>query len=147
DALAASAKLHDLPLLRGWFADEEFLRGVAAKLDEVLVSPLYIDEQQRQEQMARVVAEAAETYLDADRRALLSARLFAVAEHLGERGDAAHGRAAAAAARALAAGAPAAAIPFARVLVEKAFPPTGPSAPGPAPAAPASQSPLIVAPR
>ena len=147
DALAASAKLHDLPLLKSWLADEDYLHGVAAKLDEVMVSPLYIDERQRQEQAARVVAEAAEAYLDAGRRQLLSARLFAVAAHLQERGDVAHARAAGAVARALASGAPAASIPFARLLVEKAFPPAGPSAPGPTPAAPPSESPLIVAPR
>lgn len=148
DALAASAKLHDLPLVKRWLADEEFLRGVAAKLDEVLVSPLYVDERQRAEQMARVVADSAEAYLDADRRRLLSARLFAVAASLEARDDTAHARAAAAAARALAAGTPAAEIPFARLLVAKAFPPAGPSTPGP-PAAPppVPDSPLIVAPR
>jgi hypothetical protein len=147
DALAASGKLHDLPLLKGWIAEEQFLRDVAAKIDEVLVSPLYIDERQRNEQLARIVADAAERYFDAGRRALLSPRLFAVAAHLQARGDAAHARAAAAAARALAAGTPAAAIPFARLLVEKAFPPAGPSAPAPAPAPPTAESPLIVAPR
>jgi hypothetical protein len=147
DALAASGKLHDLPLLKGWIAEEGFLRGVAAKIDEVLVSPLYIDERQRNEQLARVVADAVEAYFDAPRRALLSPRLFAVAAHLQARGDAAHARAAAAAARALADGTPAAAIAFARLLVEKAFPPAGPSAPGPAPAPAAPESPLIVAPR
>jgi hypothetical protein len=148
DALAASAKLHDLPLVKSWLADEEFLRGVAAKLDEVMVSPLYVDERQRAEQMARIVADSAEAYLDAERRRLLSARLFAVAAHLRSRGDDAHARAAAAAARALAAGTPASEIPFARLLVAKAFPPAGPSGPGPgAPPPPAPESPLIVSPR
>ncbi len=149
EALAASGKLHDLPLMKSWIAEEEYLRGVAAKLDEVTVSPLYLDERQRSEQMARVVAEAADGYLDPERRRVVSARLFAVAEHLQERGDPAHARAAAAAARALAGGVPASAIPFARLLVEKAFPPSGPSAPGsPAPAAPESpESPLILSPR
>jgi hypothetical protein len=145
DALAASAKLHDLPLMKGWLAEEPFLRGVAAKLDEVLVSPLYIDERQRGEQMARVLAEAVETYFDAERRGLVASRLYAVAEHLQERGDPAHAQAAAAAARALAGGAPAEVIPFARLLVEKAFPPPAPAAPAPPPEAPSS--PLIVAPR
>jgi hypothetical protein len=147
DAVSASAKLHDLPLLKSWMADEDFLRGIAAKLDEVLVSPLYLDERQRQEQLARLVSEAAETYLDAERRALLASRLFAVAAHLRERGDDAHARTAAATARAIASGAPAASVPFARLLVAKAFPPAGPSAPGPEAAPPAAESPLIVAPR
>ncbi len=149
DALGASAMLHDLPLLKGWLADEAFLRGVAAKLDEVAVSPLYIDERQRTDQLRRVIAEAVDSYFDADRRRVLSSRLFAVAEHLVERGDPAHARAAAAAARALAAGTPPAAIPFARLLVEKAFPPQGPSSPAPA-ASPEPSPPggsLIVAPR
>lgn len=148
DAIAASGKLHDLPLMKSWIAEEEYLRGVATKLDEVTVSPLYLDERQRSEQMARVIAEAVDGYLDPGRRRVLSARLLAVAEHLQERGDAAHARAAAAAARALAGGLPGSAIPFARLLVEKAFPTSGPSAPGPAPVAPAAaEAPLIVAPR
>lgn len=142
EALAASGKLHDLPLLAGWIADAAYLRPLAARLDEIAVSPLYLDERQRAEQAARAVAEAVDGYLDADRRRLLSARLFAVAEHLRGRGDPAHARAAAAAARAVAAGAPASAVPFARLLVEKAFPP----GPEPAPGAP-PPSPLLVSPR
>ncbi len=146
EALAASAKLHDLPLLKGWLAEESYLRAVAAKLDEIAVSPLYIDERQRAEQSARTVAEAVDGSLDADRRRVLTARLFTVAEHLRERGEPAHASSAAAAARALAAGAPASAIPFARLLVEKAFPPSGPSQPGAAPErSPASH--LVVSPR
>jgi hypothetical protein len=145
DALAASAKLHDLPLMKGWLADEPFLRGVAAKLDEIEVSPLHLDERQRSERLARTVAEAVDAYLDPERRRLLAARLFAIAEHLRERGDPAHAAAAAAAARALAAGTPAAGIPFARLLVEKAFPPEGP--PAPAGDEAAAPSPLILAPR
>ncbi len=147
EALAASAKLHDLPLLKGWLADETYLRGVAGKLDEAAVSPLYIDERQRAEQMRRLLAEAVEGYFDAERRRILAARLFAVAEHLEERGDPAHARAAAAAARALAGGTAPSAIPFARLLVEKAFPPQGPSSPPPAPEHSADPSgPLIIAP-
>jgi len=93
----------------------------------------------------RVLATAADAYLDDTRRAKLSARLLAVAVHLGSRGDEAHAHAAAAAARALAAGAPAGEIPFVRGLVWKAFPPQ-PSVP-PRPDAGAAESPLIIAPR
>lgn len=143
EALAASGELHDLPAFRGWIADEPFLRKVAARLDEVAVSPLYLDERQRAEQMARVLAEAVGGSLDGERRPLLSARLFAAAADLAARGDEAHARRAAAAARAMRAGTPAAEIPFARRLVEKAFPPAGPAAPSPAP----PPSPLVVAQR
>ncbi len=151
DALAASAALHDLPLLKGWLADEDFLRGVAAKLDEAGVSPLYVDERQRAERMAGIVADAVDAWLDPARRRLLVSRLFAVAEHLRDTGEAAHADAAAAAARALAAGAPASAVPFARLLVEKAFPTAPPEAAGspdaPPRTAPSPESPLIVPPR
>ncbi|ACG72417.1 conserved hypothetical protein [Anaeromyxobacter sp. K] len=149
-ALEASGALHDLPLLRGWLADEGYLREVAARLDEVAVSPLYLDERQRAEQMARVLDEAVVRYLEPPRRALLAGRLYSVAEHLDAAGDAANARAAAAAARALVAGRPAGEIPFARRLLEKAFPPAAPAAAGPDAGAPPpgeAGSPLIVAPR
>jgi hypothetical protein len=146
EALAGSAALHELPLLRGWLAEEGYLRAVAAKLDEIAVSPLYLDERQRAEQMSRLVAEAADAYLDAARRPVLAGRLHAVAEHLEERGDGAHARAAAAAARAIAAGSPAQAIPFARLLVEKAFPPPSPAS-SDLDAPPPGEEPLIVGPR
>ncbi len=146
DAVAASGKLHDLPLFRGWLADEGYLRAVAAKLDEISVSPLYIDDRQRAEQLARAVADAVDAYFDEARRRRHAARLFAVAEHLEARGDVAHARSAAATARALLGGAPPHAVPFARLLVEKAFP-AATSAPAaerpPSPGAP----PLIVPPR
>jgi hypothetical protein len=146
DAVAASGKLHDLPLFRGWLADEAYLRGVAARLDEVSVSPLYIDDRQRAEQMARVVADAVDGYFDDERRRRHAARLHAVAEHLEARGDVAHARSAAATARALLAGAPPHGIPFARLLVEKAFPLAPPAAAAGSPP-PSGAPPLIVAPR
>jgi hypothetical protein len=145
DALAASGELHDLPLLAPWLADEMFLREVATRLDEIAVSPLYVDEAQRAAQMARTVSDAVDRYFDAGRRATLSARLLSVAEHLLAHGDPAHARAAAAAARALARETPAGEIPFARLLVEKAFPPQPPPGGAP-PEPPGAGSPLIVAP-
>jgi hypothetical protein len=123
EALLASGALHDLPLLRGWLPDEPFLREIGGRLEEVAVSPLYLDDLQKREQMARIVAEAVDRSIeDAGRRARLAARLFAVADHLDRAGEAAHARAAASAARAVSAGAPARDVPFARRLVEKAFP-------------------------
>ncbi len=144
EALERSGGLHDLPMLRGWLADEEVLRGLAHRLDEVAVSPLYIDQRQRAEQAARAVADATEAWLDEPRRRRLSARLFAVARHLERLGHEASARAAAAAGRALVAGRPASRIPFARILVEKAFPP-GATASAEAPSA--DDRSLIVAPR
>ena len=106
EALAASAKLHDLPLLRGWLAEEDFLRALAAKLDEVAVSPLYLDERQRLEGMTRRHRGRRGSLLRRGApRASLSARLFAAAEHLdGARRRGRTPALAAAAARALAGG-------------------------------------------
>lgn len=146
EAVAASAALHELPVFRSWLADEDFLRRIAGRLDEVQVSPLYIDERQRGAQLDRVVADAVEEYLDPARRERLSARLLAMSEHLLERGDGTSARAAAATARAVASGRTGSSIPFARLLVEKAFSRSGPAPEAETPAEPAG-SPLIVAPR
>jgi len=143
-AVQESARLHELPLLRGWLAGEDALRALAQKLDEIAVSPLYLDDQQRAEQSARAIADAVQAYFaDAPRRARWAARLLSVAAHLADSGDAVHARLAAAASRALTRGDDASTIPFARLLVEKAFPAAEP------PAAPAGEprAPLIVSPR
>jgi hypothetical protein len=146
EALAASGALHAQPLFATWMADEPFLREIAAKLDEVAVSPLYVDDRQRAEQLVRTVADAVDRYLeDGGRRAALSRRLLAIAGHLRERGDLPRANAAAAAGRALAAGAAARDVPFARTLVEKAFPGVRP--PEPPPESASSGSPLVIAPR
>lgn len=147
-ALAASGALHDLPLFKGWLADEDYLRTLAARLDEVQVSPLYIDEQQRTAELDRRLAAAVEAYLDPARRATLARRLTAMAEHVAQGGDAETASRTAAVARALGGGTPGADIPFARMMVVKAFARRGiPATPGAPAAEPGAGSPLIVAPR
>lgn len=141
-AVEGSGALHELPVLRSWLADEDHLRDLARRLDEIAVSPLYLDERQRSEQAARAVAESAERWLDEPRRRRLAGRLLAAAVHLQALGDASHARAAAAVAHALAAGVPVSRVPFARMMVEKAFP-ARPARPAPGPSEPS----LIVAPR
>jgi len=143
--VGASAALHGLPMLRGWLADEEALRGLAQKLDEIAVSPLYVDDRQRGEQIALTVARAVDAYFDEPRRQRVAARLFATAAHLRDLGDPERAASAAAVARALLAAVPAADIPFARLLVEKAFPSAVPAA-RPAEAAGPAES-LIAPPR
>lgn len=123
EAVDASAGLLDLPVLRGWLADEDVLRALAHKLDEIAVSPVLVDERQRAEQSSRAIADAIEAYLEPPRRERLAGRLFATAAHLERAGDPASARRAAATARAIAAGAPASRIPFVRQLVERAFAP------------------------
>ena len=142
-ALEASARLHELPLLRGWLAEEEALRALALKLDEIAVSSLYLDEPQRALAMREALASAIAAYFDEGRRALWAGRLYATAEHLARSGDEVHPPLAAAAARALRAGREPSQIPFARLLFEKAFPPA-PAAPPLAGAG--RESPLILPP-
>jgi hypothetical protein len=128
-AVAASGRLHELPLLRGWIAEEDALRAAAARLDEIAVSPLYLDDRQRAEQAERALAQAVTGYFDGPRRALWSRRLFVTAAHLADAGDDQSASAAAAAARALAAGADPLDVPFARLLFQKALPSPGAAPP------------------
>lgn len=143
-ALAASGQLHELPLMRGWLAEEEFLRGLVRKLDEIEVSPLYVDEHQRAQQAARTIGGAIDEYLDQPRRTRLAPRLFSAAAQLMLLGDAANARLAGAVARAVTAGLPGSAIPFVRLLIEKTFPPRQQPAPS---VEPGREQPLIIAPR
>lgn len=138
-AVGASGRLHELPLLRGWLADEEALRAAAARLEEIAVSPLYLDERQRAEQAERAVAQAVTGYFDGPRRALWARRLYVAAAHLADAGDERDARAAAAAARALAGGADPLEVPFARLLLEKALPPPGAPAAARIPVEPSAQ--------
>jgi hypothetical protein len=147
-AIAESAKLHELPPLRSWLADETLLRELAARLDEISVSPLYVDERQRADGVADAIARAVDRVLEGERRELLAARLFDVADHLSRSGDEPSARSAAAVARTIHGGAAPGDVPFVRGLVEKAFPPATTAEPtAPAVPAPASPGGLIVAPR
>jgi hypothetical protein len=122
-AVQSSGRLHELPLVKGWLADEDALRALALKLDEIAVSSLYLDERQRSEASARAVTDALAGHFDEQRRTLWAARLFALADHLQRARDEESARLAAAAARALRGGVAVEQMPFARLLVEKAFPP------------------------
>lgn len=121
-ALEGSAALHQLPLLRGWMAEEVYLREVARQLDRPEAAATEGSPEQRRDRQAALVRAAVDGYFTPARRERLAGRLLDVAEHLARAGAPAESAAAAAVARALAAGRPAAAIPFAALLVEKAFP-------------------------
>jgi hypothetical protein len=133
EAVAQSGKLHDLPLLRGWLADEALLRGVASTLDQIAVSPAYGGDEERAAAMARVISDALASWFDPERTARFAARLFETAAHLERAGDSSHARLAAAAARALRSGVPPHRIPVARLLLQKAFPAAVPGAGLPSP--------------
>jgi hypothetical protein len=139
-ALACSAELHALPMLRGWLADETHLRALAATLDRLQAASDDGGEARRTRDMEAAIAATLEAWLDPACRERLAARLFSVAHHF--HGMALPDRAAqaAATARALLAGTPGSGIPFARLMVEKAFPAGGA-------ASPAAATPVIAAPR
>jgi hypothetical protein len=120
-ALAASAALHDLPLLRSWLGEEPYLRAVAAKLDEVEKSPLALEPEAKRERLRAVVDEAIDGYFTPERRARLSARLVDLAATLQASGQSDAAAQAAAASRALAAEVAPRQLPFAARLIEKAF--------------------------
>jgi hypothetical protein len=125
-ALAASATLHDLPLLRGWQGEESFLREVAATLDGLEKALPPLEPAQKTERGQVVVREAVERYVTPERRVLLAARLLEVAAWFAGAGQADQAARAGAAARALSAGRPPGEIPFAVRLIEKAFTVGGP---------------------
>jgi hypothetical protein len=129
EAVEQSGILHDLPLLRGWLADESLLRSVAATLDEVAISPSFQGDPERSAEMARVISDALTGWFDAERTERFAVRLFETAAHLESSGDPTHARVAAAAARALRRGVPPHRVPVARLLVQKAFPATAPGTP------------------
>jgi hypothetical protein len=129
-ALAASAELHTLPMLRGWLADEVALRALATRLDALAAAPGEADPAERTRRSEEAIAEAIEAWLDTASRERLAARLLTAGVHLAGMGLADRAAQAAAASRALLAGTPGRGVPFARAMVEKAFPDRG--APGPA---------------
>lgn len=122
-AVAESGRLHDLPMVNSWLAPEEDLRALTLKLDEMAVSSLYIDEEQRSDAARSAIEDAIASQLDGTRRALWVSRLFSLAEHLERTGDTVHYGLAVATASALHDGADARDVPFVRLLIEKAVPP------------------------
>ncbi len=131
--LAESAQLHREPEARVWMPEEEALRALSLKLEEVSQSSLYIDEKQREDQAARELETAVTAHFTPPRCALWSERLFELAEALQVTGRPEASERAAATARALGRGAASASIPFCRELFEKLIEKAPPSAtPSPA---------------
>ena len=116
----AGAALFSDPLFAAWIPEEQSLRAAAVKVEEVARSQLYIDETQRNAAFESALADAAQDYFTAERRALYSARLYEMAHILksDNRLDAA--RTAAAVARALTS-VEGATTPFCRALFSHAL--------------------------
>jgi hypothetical protein len=130
--LAESALVHEELEANSWIPDQDSVRSLALKLDEVATSSLYVNDDQRREQDQNELSRAVDAWVDPARRERYAGRLFELAEafRAGKRAEAAER--AAAAARALSRGEAANAIPFCRQLFEKLLkrPPKDKEAPG-----------------
>ncbi len=120
-ALARSASLFEEPSLRGYLPERDVLRETAARLDEIAVSPLYLNERQRKDQFGQVLERAIEGYFDASRRARYARRLRGLAHWFAAGGEEDKRQLALAAASQLASTESALLNPFARTLFERAF--------------------------
>lgn len=78
--LAEAGSLFDEPEARTFVPAEELLREVAAKLDEIDVSPLLLDERQKTDRRQHVLDQAVESYFTSERRARFARRLFELSD-------------------------------------------------------------------
>ena len=78
----AGAALFADPLLRTWIPEDEALRSFALKVDEIAVSRLFIDDDQRRAAFDRAADEAAEAYFTPQRRVRYARRLLETAHVL-----------------------------------------------------------------
>jgi hypothetical protein len=120
-ALRESAQLLESPALRGYAPTREVLEAIGQKLEEVMVSPLLVDETQRLAQMRHALERSAAEFFTPARRALLGARLRDAAEFFASRGDGENAARARAVSAALSSERPVQEIPFARGMFERIF--------------------------
>ncbi len=120
-ALRDSLALFEAPALRSYVPPQDVVLAVGQKLEEVMLSPLLVDETQRLAQMRHALERAATEYFTSQRRSLYAARLRDAAEHFLDRGDSVNADRARAVAAALASDRPIEEIPFARGMFERIF--------------------------
>jgi hypothetical protein len=115
-ALAGGPELFSEPELRSYVPSEEALRALGARLDEIAVSALLVDERQRAEQRRHAVDRLVETTFTLEARGRYARRLFELADHFAATGRAPQSDRAAATARHLAGPEPILTNPFARAF-------------------------------
>ena len=80
-ALAARAgALHEEPEIASWLPPTEEIRRLALKADEVATSNLYLDENQRAQQLSRTVHSLVDAFFTAPMRRLYGRRLWRMGE-------------------------------------------------------------------
>lgn len=116
---AQGGQLLDLPELRSWIPEEKVLRELNLRLDETAVSPLYIDDQQREASVKGLIQRTVGEYWSAGRRALAAERLYDLAWLLQGANRTEDARMVLATARGLESDAPVEALPFCYTLFER----------------------------
>jgi hypothetical protein len=90
------------PLFAAWIPEEDELRAFVLKLDEIAVSRLYLDDEQKKQAMYQAAADTGDAYFTPQRRARYGKRLFEMAHLLRSEGRMDHARIALAVSRTLA---------------------------------------------
>jgi len=78
----AGGSLYADPLFAAWIPEEEELRAFALRLDEIAVSQLYLDDEQKRQAMYQAAEDAAAAYFTSARRARYARRLVEMAHVL-----------------------------------------------------------------
>jgi hypothetical protein len=117
--LAEASELFAEPELRSYVPPEEALRALGARLDEISVSSLVVDERQRAEQRRHAVDRLVEATFTPEVRARYSRRLFELADYFAATDRPPAAARAAATARHLGGSAPILTNPFARELFSR----------------------------
>jgi hypothetical protein len=114
--LVEGPELFGEPELRSYVPPEEALRSLGARLDEIAVSPLLVDERQRTDQRRHAVDRLVEATFTPEARGRYARRLFELADYFTATHRPVPAGRAAATARHLAGTAPILSNPFARAL-------------------------------
>lgn len=106
---------------RDWLPDERAMQSLTLRLDEIGVSPLFIDEGQRTQALRDALTAAVTQYWTAERRALYADRLYDMAHLLRAAARDEHAALAHASAHALESDRPVEAVPFCFAMFESAL--------------------------
>ncbi len=123
---ARGASLHEEPEIAQWLPPIDTLRQLALKAQEIATSALYVDENQRAQQLRHTIQTMAEAFFTEPMRQLYGRRLWLMADLFDRSGRAEQGRIARAEARRLFHGAPGLFSPFGVKLFEKVLALSGP---------------------
>jgi hypothetical protein len=113
--------LFETPALGSYVPPQAVVLALGQRLEEVLLSPLLIDDAQRLGQLRHALERATADFFTADRRRLYATRLLDAVDLFSQRGDTINAARARAVGDALASDLPIHEIPFARGVFERIF--------------------------